>query len=738
MRKAELLAPAGNYEAFLGAVHAGADAVYMGGKKFGARAYADNLSEEELCRAVRYAHLYGRKLYLTLNTLVKEGELRELYGCLAPLYEAGLDGVIVQDLGVMSWLRRQFPLLALHVSTQAAVMGPYGAKLMKELGAARVVPSRELSLEEIRRIKEQADIEVETFIHGALCYCYSGRCLFSSVLGGRSGNRGRCAQPCRLPYQGREVYPLSLKDLCAAGHIPELIAAGIDSFKIEGRMKSAEYTAGVTAVYRKLIDCCYETPERFGKAAQEALAELSGLYVRREGQDGYYFKHNAKDMATLLKPGYTGISREAALEIRGRYLENGPKLPVYGEAALETGRPASFTVRRDGHEASACGSVVLKAQTSPLSAETVKKQLAKTGGTPFSFEELNVVSGEDCFLPVRALNDLRREALNGLEEKLSPGRPRVFENPSLLKYDEAEHTASRTSTEASGLCAEVLDEAQAQTVLEAGGLKRLYLPADLLLRRAEAFDNIIRLLRKKPCGEGPELYLSLPEIFRKRTMKYAGKILDYLSSPYVGGALIKNVEEYVWLKEAGFQKPVTADAGLYVWNRLSARFWEERGVMVTLPLELSGREWTALEREGCAAGAQKGRELIVYGRIPMMVSANCVRKTLTSCSGVKNGPDRKNDSFFDLTDRLRKHFPVYTNCLHCYNVIYNTLPLSLHPFAGQLKENGADWRLCFTVEGAEETENILRYFKALFQDGKNAACPPFKEYMKGYYKKGVE
>ena len=283
MRKVELLAPAGNYESFLGAVHAGADAVYLGGARFGARAYADNFTEEEVCRAIRYAHIYGRKVYLTVNTLVKEREFHDIYQYLLPFYEEGLDGVIVQDLGVFQAVGEWFPALARHVSTQMAVTGFRGAEYLRALGAERIVPARELSLAEIKEIKKRTDIEIETFIHGAVCYCYSGQCLFSSVIGARSGNRGRCAQPCRLPYRtpdgsskeeplwksrlgrsnGKHIYPLSLKDMCTVELLGELIEAGIDSFKIEGRMKSPEYAAGVTGIYRKYIDRYYEDPSGY-------------------------------------------------------------------------------------------------------------------------------------------------------------------------------------------------------------------------------------------------------------------------------------------------------------------------------------------------------------------------------------------------------------------------------------------------------------------------------------------
>ena len=259
--KVELLSPAGDMEGFYGAIHAGADAVYLSGKQFGARAYADNFSEEEILEAIRYAHLFGRKVYLTVNTLVKEFEMDKLFLFLKPLYEAGLDAVIVQDFGVLHFIRENFPHLDIHASTQMTITGKLGCEVLLEQGASRVVPARELSLSEIAEIKKTVPVELECFIHGAMCYCYSGQCLFSSFLGERSGNRGRCAQPCRLPYgiDGKnELYPLSLKDMNTLEYIPQLIEAGIDSFKIEGRMKKPEYTAGITSVYRKYIDQYYK------------------------------------------------------------------------------------------------------------------------------------------------------------------------------------------------------------------------------------------------------------------------------------------------------------------------------------------------------------------------------------------------------------------------------------------------------------------------------------------------
>ena len=272
-RRVEILAPAGSYESMVAAVNAGANAVYIGGSRFGARAYADNLDEEAMIRAIDFVHLHNCRIYMTVNTLVKEKELPELYGYLKPYYEAGLDAVLVQDLGVFSYIREYFPDLPLHISTQMTVTGKYSAADLKRMGAVRVVPAREFSLKEIREIGETTGLEVETFVHGALCYCYSGQCLFSSLIGGRSGNRGRCAQTCRLPFDvekgdkvlggKNEKYVLSLKDLCTLDLLPEILEAGVTSLKIEGRMKTALYVATVARTYRMAIDDYLEDPKKY-------------------------------------------------------------------------------------------------------------------------------------------------------------------------------------------------------------------------------------------------------------------------------------------------------------------------------------------------------------------------------------------------------------------------------------------------------------------------------------------
>ena len=323
-RQIEILAPAGSYESMVAAMNAGCDAVYMGGSMFGARAYADNPDEDTLIKAIREAHLRNKKLYLTVNTLIKEEErLNLLYNYLEKYYLAGLDAVIVQDVGVMHFIHRHFPKLDIHASTQTTITMADGANLLKSMGVSRLVTARELSYMEIKHIRENTDLEIETFVHGALCYCYSGQCLMSSMIGGRSGNRGRCAQPCRLPYQffseggkissDKEPYLLSPKDINTVAHIPDLIEAGVDSFKIEGRMKSPEYAAGVSSIYRKYVDLYLaEGKEKFneylmGDDYKKDMLNLMDLYNRGGFSQGYGKTYHGKSMMSMVRPNHSGV-----------------------------------------------------------------------------------------------------------------------------------------------------------------------------------------------------------------------------------------------------------------------------------------------------------------------------------------------------------------------------------------------------------------------------------------------
>lgn len=754
MKRVELLAPAGNYESFLGALHAGADAVYLGGAKFGARAYADNFTEEEVCMAIRYAHIYGKKVYLTLNTLIKERELEEICPYLRPFYECGLDGVIIQDFGVFRLIGTYFPGLERHISTQMTVTGKLGAAWLKELGAQRIVPARELSLEEIRQIKESADIEVETFVHGALCYCYSGQCLFSSILGGRSGNRGRCAQPCRLPYtpgkkeeKDKPEYPLSLKDLCTIERLPELIKAGIDSFKIEGRMKSPEYTAGVTAIYRKYIDRCYEAPEKPYMVDRQDMEQLRNLYMRSEISEGYYYRHNAKDMVTLKNPGYTGRDDTIAAQIRETWLEGDFRRPVYGKAKLRTGEKSELTVVCGETAVTAKGEEVQKAVKQPLTEETAAKQLKKSGNTAFRFEKLDIDMSSDAFMPVKALNDLRRAACELLTEALIKAngfaykeRKKIWnipeENTDHLGNAEMGQEQEMEQGKRRSFHSLVLTWDQYRSAVK-GGMERIYISADLCMEKSwkekAAWQEYGQEAGRQTGRNGekpPELFLALPYIIRQRDKDYLKHLEKVLETNDFSGVLARNLEEVKWLEEIGYGKQIVSDQNLYIWNREAYTVLKSFCGEHYLPCELTIHEIGELLQS-------TGRDhfaISVYGRLPMMVTANCVSATYGGCRKQKKETEKM--EFVSLTDRYHKTFPVYTNCIHCYNVIYNSLPLSLHQHMEKLEKAGIHtFRLDFTTENGNDVDKILRFFKDGTFDKEASPC---REYTNGLLKRGVE
>lgn len=421
MKKPELLSPAGTYEGFLAAVNAGADAVYFGGEKYSARAYAENINAEQAKKAITFARLNGVKTYLTVNTLTTEKELDALPEFLESYVNAGLNGVIVQDFGSLKVIADNFPSLALHASTQMAVSGVYSAKLAKRLGCERVVPARELSLKELEKIRTEADIEVEVFIHGAMCYAYSGLCLFSAMIGGRSGNRGRCAQSCRLPYSSenkKEAYYLSMKDLSSLDNLPFLIEAGMDSFKIEGRMKKSEYTAGVTAMYRKYIDRYFNDPKGY-EVDKKDRRYLSSLYQRTQVMTGYLYRHNGKELVTMGAPGYNKSDDIILSEIRKRYIENTKKIPVNIYCTMMSGKPLSVSCESKDTVYTEEGDIVERAKKRPLSKEDLVKQLSKTGDTFFKAESISVnIDESGVFAAISSINDTRRKALAGLERKL--------------------------------------------------------------------------------------------------------------------------------------------------------------------------------------------------------------------------------------------------------------------------------------------------------------------------------
>ena len=734
-RQVELLAPAGSYDAFLGALNAGADAVYIGGDRYSARAYADNFDRDEAVRAIRTAHLQGRRLYLAVNTLMKEDELDDLYDWLLPYYEAGVDGVIVQDIGVFLYLREHFKDLPLHASTQMAVTGSRGAAFLKKHGAQRIVPARELQLTEICRIKEQTGLEIECFIHGAMCYSYSGQCLFSSMLGGRSGNRGRCAQPCRLPYRicagDRNLYdtcyPLSLKDMCTLPYVPRLIEAGIDSFKIEGRMKKAEYAAGVTALYRKYIDLYYRCGADGYHVEDHDMDVLKSLYIRTKVQNGYYERRNGRQMITLDSPGYAGCSGELLGRIRERFIGDPDRLPVSMTVTLRAGQKALLELTAPGGvSARVSGAVVQQAQKMPLTPENVVKQMSRTGGSGVRVEHCDPVMDGPVFLPVGELNALRRDGIRELEANyiLSLGLParryrtgadtagedagRENGVGSSAGTDVVRQDGSGTYPLAVDVCVASYEQLAAAAERRC---RRIYVEGDLFLAAHERVSACM-----KAHGEH-EYYLALPYVLRASDEGYLDRLasLAEAADGLIAGFLARNYEGAAFAAGLSGSYRLVPDAGLYVWNRESLRFWSGYAAEYTVPYELNGREVRHLT--GRAAPLHLQGTMVVYGRLPLMVTANCIRKT----------SDAPKDVPLTLKDRMGADFPVETNCTHCYNIIYNSVPYSLHTVQETLRGMGVPiWRYDFTTEPAQDCIEILegRY--------------PYASYTTGHFKRGVE
>lgn len=699
----ELLAPAGNLEIFKGVIESGADAVYVGGSMFGARAYANNFTEEELLEAIDFAHLRGVKVYLTVNTLIKNSEFSKLYDYLLVYYKRGLDAVIVQDIGVVKAIHEYFPSMEIHTSTQMTVTGADGVRFLSQFGVTRVVMAREVSLDEMKRIHEETGMELEAFVHGALCYSYSGQCLFSSILGGRSGNRGRCAQPCRLPYtvEGKkDEYILSLKDMCGIKALDKLHDAGVYSLKIEGRMKQLEYACGVVKYYRSYIDSM--------KPVTDAdYDRIKALGNRCGFTDRYYFDHNGSDMVTYVKPNFVSNAAEPSPEKR--------KLSIEGELVLREGEPGSLTVKRGDVTYKASIEPVSAALKAPLDKKAAIDRINKTGDTDFEFSYIKAQIGENVFVPNGALNRLRRDAISGLCDKLLKkyyrndarytDMSRLTALPEhVVKSDAAHDEAINDYTT---ICS-CMTRAQLDTLIGYECFDVFYLDFDMYDRKTliQQFADDVKSLTK----QNKKVYLMLPTIFRADSSDYFVSIAKELDKVSFEGFVVKNYEELYLTENLFTDKKVILDHNMYTFNDVSKSAFFEHGVSGdTVPLELNSRE--IMHRNNI------GSQMIVYGYYPLMTTANCVHKNTKGC-------DKKQKLIY-LKDRYNKSFAVCNNCKECYNTIYNSLPTMLTKNISKLKEAGIrSFRYSFTIETPKQIKAVM--------DDKVA------EYTNGHYKRGVE
>lgn len=801
--RVEILAPAGSMECLKAAVAAGADAVYTGGALFGARAYAHNLTEEELLEAIDYVHLHGRRLYLTVNTLIKDREMeKQMYDYLLPYYRQGLDAVIVQDIGLFRFIRKHFPDLPIHASTQMTLTGVDGAKFLEKEGAQRIVTSRELSMAEVKKIADETELEIESFVHGALCYCYSGQCLFSSFIGGRSGNRGQCAQPCRLLYRTPEAkrpqYLLSLKDICTLELIPEMIESGIYSFKIEGRMKKPEYAAAVAFQYRKYADLylkyyeecpAEEDPAAYAmkkyRVREEDRQMLLDLYNRGGFHTGYYHTQNGREMISLNRPNHAGVPAVKVLAKKGRnvtakaltdlYPQDIIELPmrkgrekadnytckdavrkgmnvqipvfadtpfkrdeiwmrtrnstlidtlreefvngkikerICGTFRLYPQEKATLMVKCRDAEITVAGEKAQEALSQPMSRERIEKQLRKTGNTEFEFSFLKVEIGEKVFLPMQSLNELRREALETLEKVLCEKYRRSGE----VKDPEEDKTELSMEEEVlSGWTASVRTAEQMEVILEEEAIGRIYVDCTMFPRIWEK-DSYVEWITKVHAA-GKEIYLVMPYIFRERTRKQYEAAYNRIFGAGWDGILIANYESFAFLKEHGYTGRIMTDYNLYEFNQESRKFWKEKGVFeFTAPVELTERELQDLR--------VKDGEVIVYGYLPMMISAGCIQKTTRGCL--------KKSGQTTITDRYRNPFVVKNECDYCYNILYNYVPLYLGDRMEEVYQIGPGRiRLMFTTERQQEVRQIL----SAYFEGKEL---PEGTYTRGHWKRGIK
>lgn len=702
----ELLAPAGSLEIFKGVIESGADAVYVGGSMFGARAYANNFTEEELLEAIDFAHLRGVKVYLTVNTLIKNSEFSKLYDYLLPYYKRGLDAVIVQDLGVVKAIHEYFPSMEIHTSTQMTVTGADGVRFLSQFGVTRVVMAREVSLAEMKRIHEETGMELEAFVHGALCYSYSGQCLFSSILGGRSGNRGRCAQPCRLPYtvEGKEdEYILSLKDMCGIKALDRLHEAGVYSLKIEGRMKQLEYACGVVKYYRSYIDSM--------KPVTDAdYDRIKALGNRCGFTDRYYFDHNGTDMVTYVKPNFVSKAVEPLPEKR--------KLSIEGELVLREGEPGSLTVKRGDVAYQASIEPVSAALKAPLDKKAAIDRINKTGDTEFEFSHIDAQIGENVFVPNGALNKLRRDAILGLSDKLLEKYYRddaryadmssLCELPEHVVKRDAAHGDEAVNVKDYTTICSCMTRKQLETLMGYDCFDVFYLDFDMYDRKKfiqQFADDVLSLTK-----QNKKVYLMLPTILRADSSDYFVSIAKELDKISFEGFVVKNYEELYLTENLFTGKKIIIDHNMYTFNDVSKSAFFEHGVSGdTVPLELNSRE--IMHRNNI------GSQMIVYGYYPLMTTANCVHKNTKGC-------DKKQELIY-LKDRYNKSFAVCNNCRECYNTIYNSLPTMLTKNIGKLKDAGIrSFRYSFTIETPKQ-------IKAVMED--KAA-----EYTNGHYKRGVE
>ncbi len=692
--KLEILAPGGSLACIKTAIDSGADAVYFAGQNFGARTNAVNLTNEEITEAVSYAHIRGAKLYVTVNTLIGEDSLESVYEFIKFCYISGIDAVIVQDFGIVNMIKTYFPDMKIHASTQMTVHNIEGVLKASEMGIDRVVLSRELSFDEIRSICEKSPIELEVFVHGALCMSYSGQCMMSSFIGGRSGNKGSCAQPCRLPYTlqssdgetlgDEEKYLLSLKDLCLIEHIKELKSIGVTSLKIEGRMKGEAYVSAVTGLYNKYRDG--------GEVLAKDLDLLKNIFSRGGFTKGYFEASYGRDMLSY-NSNHDDIFSSATEDVISEaktYASVDRTIFVKGNFTAKLNEFPKFEIEYNSQKFCAKGiNLAEKATNVPSDADRIRQQLSKLGGTVFGYKSLNIDIDDGIYIPVKDINNLRREAFDELTKHIT----RIERNSEIKKFVNLKPEKNKAVAE---FTASVLTYEQAQKAYDLG-FQRIYVPYGEYIKNSS-------------------FYNSSPDVF---TVKLPPVIHDFskidIEKIKTDGVCITNIGQF-FLKDTG--KKIYADYRLNAFNSLSVKELKKMGAdSVTLSPELTIKALKCIY-------SPVDTEILVYGRVSMMTMRNCVIRSSKGKCQCRDG------EIYYLKDRKNICFPLVSDKLSCTNVLYNSAPIVMSDRMNELKPVKADfYRFDFTTETPDEIERILN----MYEKGLRADFT----FTRGHFYKGV-
>lgn len=800
----EVLAPAGSMDALRAAVQAGADAVYLGGSQFGARAYADNFTEASLIEAIEYAHIYGVKVYLTVNTLFRNEELLQLYDYLAPFYEAGLDAVIVQDFGAMKKIAEWFPGLPIHASTQMTVTTPYAYELLHRYGVTRVVPARELSMEEIAALKQGGHVpEVEVFVQGALCYCYSGQCLMSSFLGGRSGNRGRCAQPCRLPYEvssldGETIrtkgpYLLSPKDLCGLEAVPDLIEAGVDSFKIEGRMKKPEYVAATTRGYRKIVDACMNGTYS-KKLVESVRKEMAEIFNRGGFTNGYYNKNNGEDMMSVNTPGHCGVAVGKVMDVQKNQAKISLIQSVHAGDILVIGngdRAMTLTCNKEEKQGNTImlnvpkskerlqGRMVMRMLHYPLMQElqryiTEERIIGIGGRMTLRAGELAslTVSCEERDVMVTVEGDpvekasAKPIAQETVKDKITQtGGTRYRFDDFVIEMEDDVFYPMKALKELRRLAIGRLEEEiqnKSRRSFERLTKEQIEMQLRMSKQRA-AMSGKNNIDRKRDAQQSVTTTSSSKNILVVSSMEQLRIALQYqnaFSRIYVDMqymsyndilSLIEQGNSFyymlppVWRSRslAEWRKlPIDRMHGIVIRNIDELAWLKSIGYTGHIVMDYSVYAMNVIAEQFLweqfpdailtlpVELNQKQLERLTLSNTELEVYG--YQQLMVSAQCVRNtttGCNRKNDRLY-LIDRMGKHFYVASICKYCYNLIYNSVPTVLYDILSPGLQSDCNLRLHFTRETEEEMREVIERFL----EGR----PYSGELTRGHYKRGVE